>query len=123
MKKIFNYLKKVWKNQDDVYNRENELLKNSMVSLSISIAFIAFLIFPIGRIILKYSTLVFIALLAIMAFGSFVSDLHFLRNAYKYSRKLEKLGSSIEEEEMARKTLCELEGDDGLNPVKHEAID
>lgn len=123
MKKFFSYLKKVWKNQDAVYSKENELLKNSMVSFCISIAFIAFLVFPIGRLILKYSTLIFIAILAIMAFGSFVSDIHYLRKAYKYSRKLEKLGSSVEEEEMARKTLCELEGDDGLSPVKHEAID
>ena len=111
---IFKYLCKVFRNKDNVYEREKRTLKEAGSFMLTFIVCIGLLAFPLLRKFLKWLAYFSVGSFAIFMFCGFVGSLFEIIKAFRYAKKLEKIGTSVEEEEMARRALCEIEGDDGL---------
>ena len=112
--RIFKYLYKVWRNDDDVYEKENRTLREAgsfLITFFVCVGLLA--ISPL-RAFLKWVTYFSIGICAVFMLCAFISNLNEIRKSFRYAQKLEKLGTSVEEEEMARRALCKREGDDGL---------
>lgn len=115
---IFKYLRKVWRNEADVYAHENRTLHEAGSFFITFLVCIVLLAFQPLRVFLKWITYFSVGSAAIFMLCAFFASLRELRKSFRYAKKLEKLGSSVEEEEMARRDLCKVEGDDGLLPEK-----
>lgn len=119
---IFKYLRKVWQNKENVFERENRTLREAASFLITFFVCTGLLVFAPLRAVLKWVTYFSIGSCAIFMLCVFINSLREIWKSFRYAKKLEKLGSSIEEEEMARRDLCEMEGDDGLPPEKYRRI-
>lgn len=119
---IFKYLRKVWRNEADVYGYENRTLHEAGSFLITFFVCIGLLAFQPLRAFLKWMAYFSIASVAIFMLCAFLANMRELAKSFRYAKKLEKLGSSVEEEEMARRNLCAMEGDDGLPSEKDRRI-
>ena len=119
---IFKYLRKVFKNEADVYAHENRILHEAgsfFITFAVCVGLLAF--HPL-RVFLKWITYFSVGSAAVFMLCGFINSLIELRKSFRYAKKLEKLGSSVEEEELARRELCRMEGDDGLPSEKDRRI-
>ena len=113
---FFKYLRKVCRNCDEVYEYENRTLKEAGSFLITFLVCVGFLIIPPLRTIFKWIAYFSVGTCAFFMLCVFFSSLREIWKSFRYAKKLEKLGTSVEKEEMARRALCEIEGDDGLAP-------
>lgn len=111
---IFKYLRKVLQNKDDVYEHENRILREAGSFLITLFVCVGILVIPPLRTLFKWIAYFSVGSCAFFLFCVFINSLREIWKSFRYAKKLEKLGSSVEEEEMARRALCEMEGDDGL---------
>lgn len=111
---IFKYLCKVLKNKNDVYEYEKRILKEAVGLLITFLACLSLLVFPPLRVVLKWMAYFSVGCCAIFILCVFVNSLKSIGKSFRYAKKLEKLGTSVEEEAMAISALCNMEGDDGL---------
>lgn len=119
---IFKYLRKVWQNKHNVYENENRTLREAGSFLITFLMCLGLLVFQPLRIFLKWLAYFSVGSGAVFMMCVFLNSLKEIWKSYRYAKKLEKLGTSVEEEEMARRSLCNMEGDDGLPSEKDRRI-
>lgn len=116
MKNLWLYIKKVWKNNNYVYDEVKNALQELAWFLSILFLSVLFLAIPIGRELLKWLAYLFVGTTGIGTCIMAVANIFYLANTYRQHRKMEEAGIPEEEYEKERIRLCKIEGDDGLTP-------
>ena len=117
MKGMFEFLRKVKKNEEGIYTKEKDLVMENRVFVALMLAMCVLLVTPWGRWIIKWVAYIGAGFLALATLVVIWNNHKAIRTTYKHAKKLEKLGTSYEEEERARRWLCKVEGDDGFPPM------
>ena len=115
---FFKYLRKVLENKADVYRYENQVIREAGSTLFVFLICMVLLVFQPFRVFLKWIAYFSIGFCAIFMLCLFCGSWREIRKSFRYAKRLEKLGTSVEEEEMARRNLCEREGDDGFSSTE-----
>ena len=117
MKGMFDFLRKVRKNEDGIYDKEKNLVQENRVFVVMMLAMCVMLLTTWGRWIIKWVAYIGSGLVVLSTIVVIWNNHKALKNTYKQAKKLEKLGTSYEEEERTRRWLCKTEGDDGFPPM------
>ena len=118
MKGFFGFLRKVIKENSEYYHKEYELVQESVLYIVMGIFSLLLLVTPWGRWLVKWIAYISMGFMVIAAIALICGNHRVLKSSYKYDKKLEKLGTTREQEEKNREELCEMEGDDALQPHK-----
>lgn len=118
MKGMLEFLRKVSKDKSGLYHAESDLIMENKIFIGISLFSLLFLVTPWGRWLLKWIAYISFGILILATLALVHNNYQTLKKSFNYDKKLEKLGTSREEEEEKRKQLCEMEGDDALPPQK-----
>ena len=114
MKGMREFLRRAMKNENGVYDKERYLIMENRVFIVMLLAQCVLLITPWGRWIIKWIAYIMTGFVILASMAAVYNNYQALKKSYKYSKKLEKMGMSYEDEERARRWLCEQEGDDGF---------
>ncbi len=117
MKGMFEFLRKVKKDEEGVYESEKNLVMENKIFVITMLGMAVLLLTPWGRWIIKWVAYIGSGFMILATLAVIINNHKALKQSYKYSQKLEKMGTSREEEEKARRWLCEVEGDDGFPPM------
>lgn len=116
MMNLWKYIKKVWKNENHVYDQVSSTLHELGWFLATLIASVLLLAIPAGRVVLKWIAYLTVGSIGMIVCLMTVSDIVYLTKNYRKHRRMQESGFSEEEAEEARIRLCKMEGDDGLSP-------
>lgn len=117
MKGMLKFLRKVMKNEEGLYDKEKNIVSENMVFTVMMLILCVMLITPWGRWIIKWIAYISAGFMVLATIAVLYNNHRTLKNACKHAQKLEKMGTSYEEMEKARRKLCEMEGDDGFEPA------
>lgn len=115
MKRLFEYVMKVWNDDSEVYAERKRVLCEMLCLGSVFLVCLLFVAVPIGRTILRWITYFFVGSTGVFALFMCTTDIVSFTRAYKRHCKFEDAGISEDKAENIRVELCKVEGDDGFS--------
>ena len=117
MKGMFEFMRKVKKDKEGVYESEKNLVMENRIFIAMLVLMVIMLVTPWGRWIIKWVAYIGTGIMMVGVLAVIINNWKDLKKSCRYSQKLEKLGTSREAEEKARRWICKVEGDDGFPPM------